>query len=182
MDVERERGGEASAAGSGREGHEAAEEERGGEEDRVNGFEAGADDYVAKPFSVRELVLRVRALLRRSDGPPSESGEAKGSAMTRGPIEIDVASHRVLVDGADLSLTALEFRLLHTLMDRAGKVQSREVLLKDVWGMNPELTTRTVDTHVTRLRRKLGAQPGQWIETLRGVGYRFRTEDPSGRG
>ncbi len=138
------------------------------EVDRVVGFEVGADDYVTKPFSVRELMLRVRAILRRAGGQVEES-----SRLEHGELELDVAAHRVWVSGEEVKLTALEFRLLSTLLSRAGRVQTRDTLLADVWGVQAGLTTRTVDTHVTRLRKKLGAV-GTYIETLRGVGYRFR--------
>jgi two-component system phosphate regulon response regulator PhoB len=142
---------------------------RGDELDRVVGFEVGADDYVTKPFSVRELMLRIRAILRRVSTPTEEP-----ERLQTGELEIDVASHRVWVGDEEIRLTALEFRLLTTLFSRAGRVQTRDTLLADVWGMQAGLTTRTVDTHVTRLRKKLGDVVGHYIETLRGVGYRFR--------
>ncbi|HVI00074.1 MAG TPA: response regulator transcription factor [Enhygromyxa sp.] len=145
---------------------------RGDELDRVVGFEVGADDYVTKPFSVRELLLRIRAILRRVTGPSEEPAR-----LQTGELEIDVASHRVWVGEEEVRLTALEFRLLTTLLSRAGRVQTRDTLLADVWGMQAGLTTRTVDTHVTRLRKKLGDTVGNYIETLRGVGYRFRDAD-----
>jgi len=139
---------------------------RSEEVDRIVGFELGADDYVTKPFSVRELVLRVGAVLRRG-------AEAAASAEIRlGPLALDAERHRVTVDGKEVALTALEFRLLHTLLLRQGRVQSRERLLEDVWGMRGDITTRTVDTHVKRLREKLG-EAGKLIETVRGVGYRI---------
>lgn len=137
--------------------------------DRVVGFEVGADDYVTKPFSVRELVLRVQAILRRS---PQGEEVQENEPLDAGPISIDTAAHRVWVDGAELSLTATEFRLLHTLVTRAGRVQSRGRLLQDVWEMPPDLNTRTVDTHIKRLREKLGTA-ADMVETVRGVGYRF---------
>lgn len=137
--------------------------------DRVVGFEVGTDDYVTKPFSVRELVLRIRSLLRRSQ----QRSEEEHTVREFGPLKIDVDAHRVLISEEEISLTALEFRLLNTLVERRGRVQSREVLLRDVWGMRAGVTTRTVDTHVTRLRRKLGGL-GDCIETRRGVGYLFR--------
>lgn len=144
---------------------------RGDEIDRVVGFELGADDYVTKPFSVRELMLRVRAVLRRSEtaGP----GLAVGRQQTFGVLTLDVEAHELTVEGRPIRLTALEFKLLAHLMDRRGRVQSRDQLLRDVWGYSAELTTRTVDTTVKRLREKLGSA-GAYIETLRGVGYRFR--------
>ncbi|EDM75869.1 two component transcriptional regulator, winged helix family protein [Plesiocystis pacifica SIR-1] len=147
---------------------------RGEEVDRVVGFEVGADDYVTKPFSVRELMLRVRAILRRA-GTKAEAP----SRLQHGDLEVDVAGHRVWVGGNEIRLTALEFRLLATLLSRAGRVQTRDTLLSDVWGMHAGLTTRTVDTHVTRLRKKLG-DAGSYIETLRGVGYRFRDSQDGG--
>lgn len=144
---------------------------RNEEIDRVVGFELGADDYVAKPFSVRELVLRVNAVLRR--GQP-EATDEEGPVIA-GAISVDRARHRVLVHGEEAALTALEFKLLWTLLSRKGRVQSRERLLEDVWEMSSEVTTRTVDTHVKRLREKLGAA-GSYVETVRGVGYRFAEE------
>lgn len=144
---------------------------KGEEIDRVVGFEVGADDYVTKPFSVRELLLRVRAIVRRAHGAPEpEAGE-----QTFGRLRIDGGGHRAWVDGQELVLTALEFRLLTTLMGRRGRVQTRDTLLEDVWDMSGDVTTRTVDTHVKRLRQKLGPA-GAYIETLRGVGYRFRAQ------
>src|SRR5690606_2347185 len=115
---------------------------------------------------VRELVLRVGAVLRRG-APATEAGE-----LRRGPLVLDVDRHRVTVEGEEIALTALEFRLLHTLLSRQGRVQTRERLLEDVWGMHGDITTRTVDTHVKRLREKLGSA-SHLIETVRGVGYRI---------
>ncbi|MDD9938263.1 MAG: response regulator transcription factor [Myxococcales bacterium] len=146
---------------------------KGEEIDRVVGFEVGADDYVTKPFSVREVVLRVGAILRRS-----HTEEPAKSDTEFGALRMDHDGHRAWVEGRELSLTALEFRLLDTLLSRRGRVQTREVLLEDVWNMSSELTTRTVDTHVKRLRQKLGSA-GAYIETLRGVGYRFRDRPES---
>jgi two-component system phosphate regulon response regulator PhoB len=141
---------------------------KGDEVDRVVGFEVGADDYVTKPFSVRELVLRVKAVLRRAG-----SGRAAERPPERvGPIRIDVDGHRAFADGVEISLTPLEFRLLATLMARLGRVQSREQLLEDVWDMSSEVETRTVDTHVKRLREKLGSGR-DLLETVRGIGYRL---------
>jgi two-component system, OmpR family, phosphate regulon response regulator PhoB len=136
--------------------------------DRVVGFEVGADDYVVKPFSVSELLLRVRAILRRAR---REDGEAPDEAFGR--LRLDREGHRVWVDQEEILLTALEFRLLTTLLARKGRVQTRDGLLTDVWGYDVPLTTRTVDTHIKRLRAKLGAA-GEYVETVRGVGYRFR--------
>jgi two-component system phosphate regulon response regulator PhoB len=141
---------------------------KGAEIDRVVGFELGADDYVVKPFSVRELLLRVRALLRRAERP---SGEPNMVVFER--LRLDREAHRVWVDEQEINLTALEFRLLHAFISRRGRVQTRDALLSDVWGIEADVTTRTVDTHVKRLREKLG-DAGSYIETLRGVGYRFR--------
>ncbi|TVR02944.1 MAG: response regulator [Deltaproteobacteria bacterium] len=150
---------------------------RGEEIDRVVGFELGAEDYVVKPFSPRELVLRVKAMLKRMARPSVEE-PAKDAVLHFGDIKVDQGRHRVWVGEEEVQLTALEFRLLSTFIRRRGRVQSRERLLDDVWGIDVEVTTRTVDTHVKRLREKLlGA--GQYIETVRGVGYRFseRPED-----
>ncbi|MFT5434745.1 MAG: two-component system phosphate regulon response regulator PhoB, partial [Myxococcota bacterium] len=135
--------------------------------DRVVGFEVGADDYVVKPFSVRELMLRIRAILRRST-----HADAAVDTTQFGRLTVDPTAHRVWVDDEEVALTALEFRLLHLLMKRRGRVQSRERLLNDVWGISADVTTRTVDTHVKRLRQKIGVAAA-YVETLRGVGYRF---------
>jgi two-component system, OmpR family, phosphate regulon response regulator PhoB len=141
---------------------------KGEEIDRVVGFELGADDYVVKPFSVRELLLRIQAILRRGKGESTE-GEPN---VEFGRLRIDRGAHRTWVDGVEIELTALEFKLLVTLYDRRNRVQTRTVLLDDVWGIQADITTRTVDTHVKRLREKLeGAR--DYVETVRGVGYRF---------
>ena len=142
---------------------------RGEEIDRVVGFEVGADDYVVKPFSARELVLRVRAVLRRAAVPVEPSSD---EALRFGILSVDSAAHRTWVAGEEVALTALEFRLLTTLVGRRGRVQTREQLLDEVWGVQAAITTRTVDTHVKRLRQKLG-DAGNYVETIRGVGYRF---------
>lgn len=142
---------------------------KGEEIDRVVGFEVGADDYVVKPFSVRELLLRIKAILRRATDPAQSSG-----LNVFGCLTIDIPAHRVLVNDEEVVLTALEFRLLVTFFERKGRVQSREVLLEDVWDIRADVTTRTVDTHVKRLREKLG-EAGTYLETIRGVGYRFRS-------
>ena len=146
---------------------------RGEEIDRVVGFEVGADDYIVKAsFSMRELILRVRAVLRRH-APRTEKVEATVADGVRfGRLRIDEAAHRVWIDGVEVALTVTEFRLLWILASRAGRVQSRGTLLEDVWDMPRGLNTRTVDTHVKRLREKLGAVAAH-IETVRGVGYRF---------
>ncbi len=137
------------------------------EVDRVVGFELGADDYVTKPFSPRELVLRVRAVLRRR-------GEARaaGAPLERGPLRLDPERHRCTVEDRELDLTAKEFQLLEALMRRPGRVMTREKLLDEVWGSDIAVTTRTIDTHLKRLREKLGVA-ADLIETVRGVGYRF---------
>jgi two-component system, OmpR family, phosphate regulon response regulator PhoB len=141
---------------------------RGEESDRIKGLEMGADDYVVKPFSVKELMLRVKNIIKRHGGP------AAGSAVLRvGALEVDSERHEVKVNGEAVILTALEFKLLKTLMTRAGRLQTREVLLADVWNIDADITTRTVDTHIKRLREKLGAA-GDLIETVRGVGYRMQ--------
>jgi len=138
------------------------------EVDKVVGFELGADDYVTKPFSVRELILRVKAVLKRG----SKKKEIVEVVRQFGDIKIDVDSHEVHVDDTKINLTALEFRLLKQLVDTRGRVQSRDQLLSDVWGYSAEVTTRTVDTHVKRLREKLGPM-GKYVHTIRGVGYKF---------
>jgi two-component system phosphate regulon response regulator PhoB len=140
---------------------------RGEEIDRVVGFEIGADDYITKPFSVRELVLRIRAVLRRRELPLSE-----GPSIEFGNLRLDRAAHRVWVEGDEVELTALEFKLLVTLYERRNRVQSRGALLDEVWGIDTKISTRTVDAHVKRLREKMGAAR-DYIETVRGVGYRF---------
>lgn len=141
---------------------------RGEESDRVKGLELGADDYVVKPFSVKELLLRVKAVLRRqSDEPKSELKK-----LAKGAIALDVERHEVRVSDKPVALTALEFRLLKTFLERPGRVQTRETLLSDVWGIDADITTRTVDTHIKRLREKLGPA-GDVIETIRGVGYKL---------
>ena len=137
--------------------------------DRVVGFEVGADDFVVKPFSVRELILRMRAILRRGTNEPESSIQ---ETIEFGVLKLDPSSHRIWVAGEETKLTALEFRLVRTLLERKGRVQTRETLLIDVWEYEASVTTRTVDTHVRRLRQKLGAA-GDYIETIRGVGYRF---------
>ncbi len=144
---------------------------KGEEIDRVIGLEVGADDYVVKPFSVRELMLRVRAILRRAQSSETPNAVVGGERRFA-DLRVDPEAHRAWVGAFEITLTALEFKLLTTLLDRKGRVQSREQLLEEVWQMPSELTTRTVDTHVKRLRQKLG-HAGDYIETVRGVGYRF---------
>ena len=138
------------------------------EVDKVVGFELGADDYVTKPFSVRELILRIKAVLKRGERK-QENLEVQRQF---GDLLIDVDSHEVFVNDQSITLTALEFKLLRQLVDRRGRVQSRDQLLSDVWGYSAEVTTRTVDTHIKRLREKLGSM-GKYVQTIRGVGYKF---------
>ena len=138
------------------------------EVDKVVGFELGADDYVTKPFSVRELILRVKAVLKRGN---QKSANLEVQRQF-GDLIIDVDSHEVFVDNESITLTALEFKLLRQLVDRRGRVQSRDQLLSDVWGYSADVTTRTVDTHIKRLREKLGVM-GKYVQTIRGVGYKF---------
>lgn len=145
---------------------------RGEEVDRVVGFELGADDYVVKPFSPRELVLRVKTILRRGQIKQPMAKENLNS----GDIEIDIPRHRVTVKGKEIVLTPMEFKLLTILLERRGRVQSREQLLNDVWNIEADITTRTVDTHIKRLRQKLG-KAGDALETIRGMGYRFQDEE-----
>jgi two-component system, OmpR family, phosphate regulon response regulator PhoB len=142
---------------------------KGEEIDRVVGFELGADDYVTKPFSVRELLLRIQAVLRRGED------QEIAAVFSAGDMRVDRDAHRAWIGDQEVTLTALEFKLLVTLYDRRGRVQTRERLLSDVWGIDADVTTRTVDTHVKRLREKLGPS-GELIETVRGVGYRFSDE------
>jgi two-component system phosphate regulon response regulator PhoB len=137
------------------------------EVDRVVGLELGADDYVTKPFSPRELALRVGAILRRTSAESRQS-----EVLSQGPLLLDAERHRCTVNGESVELTAKEFRLLATLMRRPGRVMTRERLLDEVWGSDITVTTRTIDTHLKRLREKLGVA-GDLIETVRGVGYRF---------
>jgi two-component system phosphate regulon response regulator PhoB len=145
---------------------------RGAEEDRVQGLELGADDYLPKPFSLRELVLRVEAVSRRRSAASATGAHKRVEA---GRIALDLDAHLCIVDGAELPLTLQEFRLLAYLIQGRGRVRTREDLLADVWNASPELETRTVDTHVKRLRDKLGAA-GDIIETVRGLGYRIRED------
>jgi len=140
------------------------------EVDRIVGFELGADDYVTKPFSVRELILRVKAILKRGIDSPQQENDSFD--IEAGDIRLNLDAHQVFVGDEEITLTALEFRLLKHLLDRRGRVQTRDQLLEEVWGYSSDVTTRTVDTHIKRLREKLlGA--GDCIQTIRGVGYRL---------
>jgi two-component system phosphate regulon response regulator PhoB len=140
---------------------------KGEEIDRVVGFEVGADDYLVKPFSSRELLLRMKAILRRT-APVTEAEKN----LQLGSLLIDPSRHRVTVTDEEITLTSTEYKLLLILAERSGRVQSREQLLQDVWGYSSEADTRTVDTHITRLRAKLGSA-GEMIHTVRGFGYKL---------
>ena len=144
---------------------------KGEEVDKVVGFELGADDYVVKPFSPRELILRVKAILKR--GKPKEE---ERDILNADKITIDLSRYKVTVDKKEIKLTQFEFKLLVTLIKRRGRVQSRDRLLEDVWDISSDVTTRTIDTHIKRLREKLG-KAGKLIETIRGIGYRFSEGD-----
>lgn len=146
------------------------------EPDRIRGLSLGADDYLTKPFSPQELLLRVSGLLRRLAAPAVSAG----SLLAAGPITIDRSAHRVTLDGRELTLTATEYKLLVTLVERRGRVQTRPQLLETVWEAQPDIQTRTVDMHVQRLRSKLG-EAGKLIETVRGFGYRFRAAEKGSR-
>jgi two-component system phosphate regulon response regulator PhoB len=158
---------------------------KGEEIDRVVGFELGADDYVVKPFSVRELVLRVGAILRARRPPAAAATAAVAAAPAAhqrrryvvGPLELDVDGYHVFVNGQEVHVSTLEMRLLVYLVEHRGRVRSREDLLEDVWGYKPDVSTRTIDTHVKRLRDKLG-DAGSLVETVRGTGYRLSAEYP----
>lgn len=143
---------------------------RGDEIDRVLGLELGADDYVVKPFSVRELMLRVAALLRRCQA----AQETTSSLIQLGDLRIDREGHQVWVCGVPIALTAIEYKLLCKLYDRRNRVSSRDALLNEIWGLDSEVTQRAVDSHVQRLREKLGCV-ARYVETVRGFGYRFST-------
>ncbi len=142
------------------------------ETDRIRGLSLGADDYLTKPFSPQELSLRVGGLLRRLGSPAVTAG----STLTAGPLTIDRSAHRASIHGQELNLTATEYKLLLTLVERRGRVQSRPQLLEIVWEAQPDIQTRTVDMHVQRLRSKLG-EVGKLIETVRGFGYRFKEKE-----
>lgn len=144
---------------------------RGEIEDRIRGLESGGDDYIAKPFDTKELLLRIKSVFKRVR-PEGGEGAAR---LQAGDIVLDIELHAVTVGGAGIELTATEFKLLRLLLERKGRVQSRENLLVNVWNYDTDTETRTIDTHVRRLREKLGARAGM-IETVRGVGYRLREE------
>jgi DNA-binding response OmpR family regulator len=143
---------------------------KGEEVDKIVGFELGADDYIVKPFSPRELILRIKAILKRN--APKETAR---DILTAGKVKIDIPRHKVTVDAKTIELAPMEFKLLAILVERKGRVQSREILLEDVWGISADVTTRTVDTHVKRLRQRLG-KTGKLVETIRGLGYRFKED------
>jgi len=144
---------------------------KGEEVDRIVGLELGADDYVVKPFSPRELTLRIKAILKRG-----KIEESPKDIIQRGNLIINVPKHQVTVNNKGIELTPIEFKLLVILIERNGRIQSRDQLLSDVWDMHADVFTRTVDTHIKRLREKLG-KTGSKIETVRGLGYRFKEED-----
>ena len=146
---------------------------RDDEIDRVVGFEVGAEDYVVKPYSVRELILRIRALLRRTSRPQDTQSER----LSFGGLSIDASGHRCWVNGEEVALTRIELKLLTTCLSRRGRVQTRETLLQDVWGLSAGVNTRTVDVHVKRLRSKIKPLD-HYLKTVRGVGYKFISEEP----
>jgi DNA-binding response OmpR family regulator len=148
---------------------------KGEEIDKVLGFELGIDDYVVKPFSPRELNLRIRAILKRERRQRMEDPEVLKSEG----LEVDIGKHCVTLDGREIVLTLMEFKLLAALLKRKGQAQSRETLLSDVWDIDRTINTRTIDTHITRLREKLG-QTGRIIKTVRGLGYKL--EEPGDKG
>ncbi|MDD5561694.1 MAG: response regulator transcription factor [Candidatus Omnitrophica bacterium] len=144
---------------------------KGEEVDRIVGLEIGADDYVVKPFSPRELILRIKAVLKRG-----KAQEDPKETIARGSLVINIPRHRVTVNNKEVYLTPIEFKLLVTLIERKSRIQSRDQLLSDVWDRHADVFTRTVDTHIKRLREKLG-KAGSQIETVRGLGYRFKEDD-----
>jgi two-component system response regulator RegX3 len=152
---------------------------RGEETDRVVGLELGADDYIVKPFSAREVAARIRAVLRRVDDPPAPAETKSATPMTVGPLELDPGRRAAGLDGKELDLTRREFELLELLMREAGTVVTRERLIDEVWDTNWFGSTKTLDVHVSSLRRKLGDDSGnpRFIHTVRGVGFRFAAAD-----
>jgi two-component system, OmpR family, phosphate regulon response regulator PhoB len=145
---------------------------RGEEVDRISGFEAGVDDYIVKPFSGRELVLRIEAICRRL----GVAAETKIPLLEVGPLAMDVAEHRAFVNGVETALTALEFQILQFLLERGGRVCTRAQLIREIWGNTTDVQSRTLDMHVMRLREKLKAE-ARLLETIRGVGYRISDKD-----
>ncbi len=145
---------------------------KGEEVDRVVGFELGADDYIVKPFSPRELILRIKAVLRRG-----KTAQVDKDILTHDVLSVDIPRHKVLIKDKEVELTPMEFKLLVTLMQRQGRVQTRDSLLSDVWGVDADIYTRTVDTHIKRIRQKLGGKAAKFIDTVPGVGYRFDQGD-----
>ncbi len=147
------------------------------QEDRIEGLELGADDYLTKPFSPRELVLRAHAILRRVQDASLASG---GRVLRAGPIRLDAEANQATLDGDEINLTPTEFRLLQALMERRGRTQSRKQLLEKAWdvesAVSGRIQTRTVDMHVRRLRTKLG-EVGDWVQTIRGFGYRLKVPE-----
>jgi len=141
---------------------------KGEEVDRVVGFELGADDYIVKPFSPRELILRIKAVLRRGRTSPADK-----DILTVDILSVDIPRHKVFIKDKEVELTPMEFKLLVTLMQRQGRVQTRDNLLSDVWGVDADIYTRTVDTHIKRIRQKIGVKAAKFIDTVPGVGYRF---------
>jgi len=144
---------------------------KGEEVDRIVGFELGADDYMVKPFSPRELVLRVKAILKRG-----KREDNLKEILSVGALKMDISRHKVMIGDHKIELTQMEFNLLLILIERIGHLQSRERLLNDVWSIDSDVTTRTIDTHIKRLRKKLG-KLGSMIETVRGLGYKFKEDD-----
>jgi two-component system phosphate regulon response regulator PhoB len=144
---------------------------KGEEVDRIVGLELGADDYIVKPFSPRELILRIKAILKRG-----KAETAKKDIITIGDLSVNISKHKVTVKNRDIELTRMEFKLLVTLMERRGRLQDRDKLLNDVWNIDSMISTRTIDTHIKKLREKLG-RAGGMIETVRGMGYRFKEDD-----
>jgi DNA-binding response OmpR family regulator len=140
---------------------------KGEEVDRIVGLELGADDYVVKPFSPRELTLRIKAILKRGNAL-----EPQKNIITAKNLTVDIEKHTVVIGRNEIILTPMEFKLLVTLLERRGRLQTRDRLLSDVWDMAADVDTRTIDTHIKRLRKKLGSL-GKLIETVRGLGYRF---------